>query len=250
MHLQTELWTINGLVPPDDISQRTTKSPPLQQSATISRHFSIIGLPPSLTSHDFLGAIRHTGRVFSSSIKPSTNEPLTSTAAITFWDMASSKRFWDQHRDRGLRIIDHCGVVNKVINQADFVDSRRNRETPAKDKNTWVPSRVLVITGLGSDKVNAESELESPEDVVRDKTEKVTMEPPLRLSADEVIERFREACSLDLDQVIISNPSNGYTTLEVRFSSWFGQAQSCMRAYRKEWKRHGINITYGVDPCV
>lgn len=242
--IQEEHWVGEPHRPLPDSRQRNIRDASLQRTqrtTRASRHFSITGLPPSLTFRDFLGAIQHIGRVLASSIELGTDELCTSTANITFWDLTGAEKFWNEYREKGIQIGGCRGMVDRV----NLVDSRLGRER-STNKGTWVPSRVLIVTGLTN---GTAKQKEVEPGVAKGRVGDLMMDPTQRMTVDDVIKSFTKACSLDLDQVIASDLDEGNTIVEVRFGSWVGQARSCMNLYHRKWRKRGIEISYGIDPC-
>jgi hypothetical protein len=117
-------------------------------------------------------------------------------------------------------------------------------------KGTWIPSRVLIISGLAKPRVNEECPQVEMQEVNAETTDGVTTEQFPRLTQNHILELFRAVCDFQLDEIIPLDSSDTSCTIEVRFSSWNQEAGVCINNYRLEWKKFGITMSYGIDPCV
>lgn len=208
----------------------------------IHRQFSVSGLSPSLTYHELLGAIRETGRIFSSNISPSPTTPHTSTASIIFWDDTAADKFWQRHESQGLRVGDYSGLVTQSV----IEDLGLSRDTPGA-KRKRVPSRVLVVTGLTAPGTLAVDRTGAGQGAVK-RVRKRPGEPTPRLTQEDVLALFKASCTFEIDEIIFPKPGEA-TSIEVRFSSWYQQSHFCMKAHGHIWKEFGVEIKYGRDPC-
>lgn len=219
-----------------------SRAPAPSQMTAIHRQFSVSGLSPSLTYHELLGAIRETGRIFSSNIAPSTTMAHTSTASIVFWDDTAADKFWQRHESQGLRVGDYSGLVTQSV----IVDSRPSLKMPGA-KRKHVPSRVLVVTGLAAPRTPAVDRTEAEQGVGK-RVRKKRNEPPPSLTQEDVLAYFKQSCSFEVDETIFSEPGEA-RSVEVRFSSWYKQSNFCMKAHGHIWKEWGVKVKYGRDPC-
>lgn len=172
------------------------------------------GLPPAVTYHQVLAAIRNTGRVYQTYLNPP--EPakghMTSAGKVVFFDRPSAERFWEEHR-RGFVVQGYPSFRGQLI---------WNRVKSAAIDGPKNMSRVLVISG--------------PDHIVNEYF---------------LTQFFQSKIEFQVDEVITHSQGGPFhqSVVEFRFGSFRCQAEHAKMALLREMSRHGVQIHYGRDPC-
>ncbi|KAK3314298.1 hypothetical protein B0H66DRAFT_584564 [Apodospora peruviana] len=172
-------------------------------------------LPPNMTTHQLLSAIRGCGRIYSSYINPPFTFPdqtkvhETSAAKIVFFTRSGAETFYHRFGAQGFQIGSFCGTV--LWNRVMVAEQHGLDETC---------SRVVVVSG-------------SNWLVAREKLE----------------QKIRDVCFYDLDEVLV-HEADGVRTVEFRFGSYQAQAEAVFKVLGREYRDvDGVEVRFGRDPC-
>lgn len=173
----------------------------------------LTGLPPKVTVHALLAAIRNAGRVYAVHINPP--EPskghFTCAAKVIFFERRAAERFHHRHREVGLRIPGHPSPARVLWNRVRCGEVDRPP----------YHSRVLMISG--------------PVDVV-----------------DEgfLTDYFRTKFDFEVDEVLLGKPEMDAdeAVVEYRFGSYRCQAEAAKMALTRELGDR-VRVWFGEDPC-
>ncbi|SPQ19812.1 e3b9f3ce-597e-4bda-91ec-0928be282e28 [Thermothielavioides terrestris] len=173
----------------------------------------ITGLPPNITTHQLLAAIRDTGRVWASVVYPPTWEYGPSAAKVTFFTAEAAQTF--------LRRSNSAGQPGFIVgNRRARVCPDRNRV--AAPRAPADHTRVLSIAG--------------PKELVN----------TANLSA-----LFSAAFVYETDDVIALVTGNVINVLEWHFGSYRCQAEWAWRRLRSDatFRQAGVRVKFERDPC-
>ncbi|KAK0625185.1 hypothetical protein B0T17DRAFT_599746 [Bombardia bombarda] len=200
-----------------DISRQNNRPENIHWDENCSIYIS--GLPPNLTYHQFLGAVRSCGRVFQSHITHANPEQghYFSHGKLTFFHRYEAETFYNRYHAFGFPV---CGIRGRVM---------WNRVLVSDAGFTPAHSRVLVLRG-----------------------------PPFHVNKaniERILKGGPNAMYWDEDEVIESRgfgpDGRAEATIEFRFASFRNQAQTAhMMLTRPEGlRRLGVQIWWGKDPC-
>jgi hypothetical protein len=181
--------------------------------------FWIRRLPANITVSTLLAAIRGIGRVYCTVITPPSPEQGWHLAAakLVFFEEAAARRFWDRYgRDGQQQLPFVIGGLKAIV--------ERNRTKVAESDYPQDRTRVLCVSG-----------------------------PEALVDVDALLREFEANFVFQMDDFLVTAETqhtfNGplrIRRVEFRFGSFRCQAQS---AYRLLYRRQGISIRYGRDPC-
>jgi hypothetical protein len=190
------------------------------QSASIPENKNcslfILGLPPTLTTHELLSNIRDIGRVFATHInRPDPDKGHhTAAAKVIFFERAAAERFYDRFNFRGFFILEY------PLHPPARVLWNRIRTAEQTGQGMQYRSRVLNISG------------------------------PSKLVNEAVLSAyFNTKIIYQVDEVIVLCQENERALVEFRFGSYRCQAEAARMALCREWTDHGVRVFYGKDPC-
>jgi hypothetical protein len=173
----------------------------------------IIGLPPLVTHHQILSAIRGIGRVYQCYVNPPEPEKgnLAAACKLIFFDRASAARFYDRYHVVGFRVCHDPQYEGRVV---------WNRIQTGAQEHSAGKSRVLWITG-----------------------------PPHIVNGPNLTRYFSARIKYDVDEVIHHGGNLESAVVEYRFGSYRCQAQMAKMAMNTELTRFGVRVWFGDDPC-
>jgi hypothetical protein len=173
----------------------------------------IIGLPPDVSTHELLGAIRDTGRVWASVIQPPQQPLGTAAAKITFFEPLAARTFLGRANRLGQPGFVVRGFVTRV---------RADRNAVAEAPEPADHTRVVSITG--------------PREVVTEAN---------------LLAYFSRYFIFQIDQVVPLVLGNSINVLEFHFGSYRCQAQWAWRNIREDpyFQQRGVTVRFERDPC-
>lgn len=173
----------------------------------------ITGLPPHINTHQLLGAIRDTGRVWATVVQPPMTASVTSAAKITFFTPDAAQTLLQRANGPG-----KPGLV--IDDQKALV--RRDRNRVAEASEPVEHTRVISVAG--------------PTDVVTE---------------ENLVEFFRRDFVFELDQVVPLVMGRALNVIEFHFGSYRCQAQWAWRNILndQQFRERGVRVQFERDPC-
>ncbi|KAK0633808.1 hypothetical protein B0T14DRAFT_415084, partial [Immersiella caudata] len=186
----------------------------------------LTGLPPNVTYAQLLALFRQTGRIYATFINPPEfhrGHP-TCAAKVTFFSKRAAQEVLRRHGPGRPRHawLSTRGYKIKVVPHRVKVSEPLAKSANWEDDYGGPPSRVLAVSG--------------PREIVRVPT---------------ILKRMRRSCYFNLDQVVVIADTEEYCALEIRFASFYGQAQLAFFGLCGdiEFQGRGGKVSYGADPC-
>ncbi|TLS25706.1 hypothetical protein PpBr36_07282 [Pyricularia pennisetigena] len=217
---------MNGFSPnyQGDTSLANNRSANIPESESCS--LFILGLPPTLTTTQLLGAIRDTGRVWASHInKPEPSRGhATCAAKVIFFERAAARRFYEAHQPHnGGFVTDPASGLPPA--RVLWNRIRSAEVGPPSTGASGDKSRVLLIYG--------------PQRKISEKWLTDYFAGKMDFQIDRAFELARDV-----------NPVTGeiMVLFEYRFGSFRCQAEAAKMALAREHKNE-IQVWYGDDPC-